>query len=213
MGSDYRIGVDAQKKTVFAKERESDRVQALRKEFVAKFPALSSNRLIFLDESGFRLGATNLYGWGPKGQKVFGYASHASWKTMTMIGAMSVDGLHGFMTIDAATSGDVFLAFVEQQLVPNIREGDVIIMDNLAAHKNSSAREAIERCGAIIEFLPPYSPDLNPIEKLWAKVKEWIRRCDTTTRALFDNALAEALDNVTHKDRIGWTQYSGYTVN
>jgi len=129
---------------------------------------------------------------------------------MTMIGAMCVSGLRGFMTVDAATSGDVFAAYVESELAPNLRAGDVVVMDNLAAHRNQRARQVIEERGARVMFLPPYSPDLNPIEMLWAKLKALVRRCETLTRDTFDQAVAWALSLMTASDFEAWATHCGY---
>jgi transposase len=129
-----------------------------------------------------------------------------------MIGAIALDGFRGLMTINSGTSNDVFLAFVEQVLAPNLRHGDLVVMDNLAAHKNRRAAEAIRAVGAEVLFLPPYSPDLNPIEKAWAKLKDFVRRVSTLTRADFDLAIAAAMDAVTLDDVRGWTAHAGYTL-
>ena len=133
---------------------------------------LNPAKLVFLDESGFRLGAPPNYGWAPVGEKSPGKATCGAWCTMTMLGAIALDGWRGFVTIDAATDGDVFLAFVEQQLTPNLRSGDLVVMDNLNAHKAPSVIAAIRAVGADVLFLPPYSPEYNPIEKAWAKLKD-----------------------------------------
>lgn len=130
-----------------------------------------------------------------------------------MIGAISLDGFRGFMTINAGTSTDVFEAFVKQQLAPNLRPGDIVVMDNLSAHKNSVVVDAIERAGATALFLPPYSPEFNPIERLWAKLKESIRRLPTTTRAAFDAAVATAMDNISIENIRAWTAHAGYTLS
>lgn len=132
---------------------------------------------------------------------------------MTLIGAMSISGLRGFMTVDAATSSDVFDAYVENELIPNLREGDCVVMDNLAAHKGPQTRKAIETRGASVLFLPPYSPDFNPIEKLWAKLKGIVRRCETLTRQTFDDAVARALGHISVADMRAWTAHCGYSLN
>jgi transposase len=129
-----------------------------------------------------------------------------------MLGAIGLDGFRGFMTIEAGTSSDVFNAFVEHELVPNLRSGDIVVMDNLSSHKNPRARELINAAGAHICFLPPYSPEFNPIEKVWAKMKDIIRRSDTTTRELFDAAIAKAMDAITHEDIKAWTTFAGYRL-
>lgn len=114
------------------------------------------------------------------------------------------------MTIDAGTSGEVFRAFVNHQLVPSLREGDIVVMDNLSAHKDAQAVADIRKAGAEVLFLPPYSPEFNPIEKAWSKMKELMRRLDTLTRAAFDNAVATAMSAITLDDIRNWTKHAGY---
>jgi transposase len=202
----------AQKKTLVARERDKPEVQARRQHFVAEQPKLNASKLVFLDESGFRLGSPPHYGWAPVGQKSPGKATHGAWRTMTMLGALALDGWRGFATIDAATTGDVFLAFVQQQLVPRLRPGDLIVMDNLAAHKRPAAVAAIRAVGADVLFLPPYSPEFNPIEKAWAKLKDILRRLHTLTREAFDHGVALAMRAIHVDDVRAWTAYAGYTV-
>lgn len=131
---------------------------------------------------------------------------------MTMIGALALDGFRGFMTVDAGTSAEVFCAFVEQQLVPNLGVGDLVVMDNLSAHRDSDALAAIRGCGAEVLFLPPYSPEFNPIEKAWGKIKAVLRRLTTLTRDAFDAAVAMAIKTITLDDVRAWTAYAGYEL-
>ena len=159
-----------------------------------------------------RLGSTTRYGWAPRGVKAFGKAK-GSWKMVTMIGAVGLDGFRGFANIESGTSGDVFSAFVQQQLVPKLRPGDCVIMDNLSSHKNARAITAIEAAGATVSFLPPYSPEFNPIEKVWSKMKDYVRRCVTLTREAFDTAVASAMDAITSAYLHGWYKHCGYTVS
>jgi transposase len=168
--------------------------------------------LFFLDESGFRLGSCGRYGWSEKGSKAFGYEIHGSWETMTMIGAMTPDEICSFMTIDLGMSREVFGAFVETYLLQHLRKGDCVLMDNLSVHKNNDITKKIELTGALVRYLPPYSPDLNPIKKLWAKLKESLRRLETTTRDAFDNAVTKALKNINVDDLRAWTIYCGYNI-
>jgi transposase len=167
---------------------------------------------VFLDESGFRLGSPPNYGWAPIGEKSPGKATLGAWCTMTMIGAIALDGWRGFMTLDAPTDGDVFLAFVQHQLVPNLRAGDFVVMDNLSAHKRPDIVAAIRAVGAEVLFLPPYSPEYNPIEKAWAKLKETLRRLATLTRDAFDDAVAYAMSTISNADVRAWTQFAGYSL-
>ena len=207
-----RLRLDAQKKTVHARELDRPDVQKRRLDFIREQLTLNIRRLVFLDESGFRLGTPPSYGWAPLGDKAPGKATHGAWKTMTMIGAIALNGWRGFMTLRAATDREVFRAYVEQLLVPNLHPGDIVVMDNLAAHKDAAAIAAIRRAGADVLFLPPYSPDLNPIEKAWAKLKDILRRAATLTREAFDAAVAAAMDAITNDDIRAWAEHAGYAV-
>jgi len=173
---------------------------------------LTAERLIFLDESGMRLGSPTRYGWARCGEKAFGKAVHGAWKTVTMLGAIGLDGFRGFANIECGTSSDVFYAFVKHELAPRLRRGDCVIMDNLSAHRDKRARQAIEAAGATILFLPPYSPEWNPIEKLWSKLKDFVRRRVTDTRDLFDDAVAEAMSAITTSDIRAWYAHCGYKI-
>lgn len=204
--------LDTQKKTLVARERDQAVVQARREAFIAAQAKLEAQRLIFVDESGFRLGSPPRFGWAPRGEDSPGKSVEGNWKTITMLGALALDGFRGFMTIDAGTSADVFLAYVEQVLAPNLRAGDTVVMDNLAAHKNAAVIAAIRAAGADVLYLPPYSPDLNPIEKAWAKLKDIVRRLPTLTREAFDAAIVAAIEAVTLDDIRGWTGYAGYDL-
>lgn len=206
------VWLDAQKKTPVARERERPDVVARRVAFGERQPALDLSKLVFLDESGFHLGSPPNYGWAPIGEKSPGKVTYGSWHNMTMIGALALDGWRGFGTINAATDSDVFLAFVEQQLVPNLLPGDLVVMDNLSAHKQPEAVAAIRAADADVLFLPPYSPEFNPIEKAWAKLKEILRRLATLTRDAFDDAVAFAMGEISIDDVRAWAEHAGYVI-
>ena len=129
---------------------------------------------------------------------------------MTMIGAVALDGFRGFMTINAPTDTDIFLAYVEHQLVPQLRKGDCVVMDNLSVHKNPEVVRRIREAKADVIFLPPYSPELNPIEKVWSKMKTHLRRLETLTTEAFDSAASMAMDAVGLDDIRAWVEYCGY---
>ena len=207
-----RLRLDAQKKTLVARERDRPSVKEKRETFLQEQPALDASKLVFLDESGFRLGSPPNYGWAPVGEKSPGKATHGAWRTMTMIGAIALDGWRGFLTLDAATDGDIFLAFVEQELGPNLRPGDWVVMDNLAVHKRADVIAAIRATGADVLFLPPYSPEYNPIEKVWAKLKDILRRLATLSREAFDDAVASAMREISAADINAWTKYACYSL-
>jgi len=118
----------------------------------------------------------------------------------------------GFVTVDAPTDGDVFLAYVQQQLVPNLRPGDIVVMDNLGVHKRPAALAAIRAVGAEVLFLPPYSPEYNPIEKAWAKLKDLLRRLPTLSREAFDDAVAFAMTTISSGDVRAWLAFAGCSL-
>jgi transposase len=187
-------------------------VQAKREAFIALQPQFDGQRLIFLDESGFRLGSPPHYGWAPVGEKSPGRVVHGDWKSMTMIGALGLGGFKGFMTIDDATSTEVFREFIRQQLVPQLRIGDVVVMDNLNVHKDATVAMLLQQAGVEVVFLPPYSPEFNPIEKAWAKMKDLLRRANTLTRDAFDAAVSAAMASIDLDDILAWYRYAGYQV-
>lgn len=129
-----------------------------------------------------------------------------------MVGAIALDGIRGFMTVDAGTTVDVFRAFITHQLIANLRPGDIVVMDNLSAHKDGKVLEYIGNAGAQVMFIPPYSPEFNPIEKTWSKLKDIVRRAHTLTRRAFDRAVANALALVTRCDIRAWFDHCGYRV-
>lgn len=128
-----------------------------------------------------------------------------------MIGAIALDGWRGFINIDAPTDGDVFLAYVQQQLAPRIRPGDIVVMDNLNAHKRPDVIAALRAAGAQVLFLPPYSPEYNPIEKAWGKLKDILRRLPTLSKEAFDQAVAFAMSLISTEDVRAWTAFAGYS--
>jgi len=132
---------------------------------------------------------------------------------MTLIGAIAMDGFRGAMTVNAGTGVDVMLAFVEQVLGPKLRIGDIVVMDNLAAHRSRQVVAAIESAGATPLFTPPYHPEFNPIEKTWGKLKDILRRWNTMTRDAFDDAVAAAMAFITQADIRGWVTHAGYQVD
>lgn len=122
-----------------------------------------------------------LRGWGPKGKRLRGFAPHGHWRTLTFLGALRCDRFAAPCVFDGPINGHCFRAYVEQQLVPVLKPGDIVIMDNLGSHKSAAVRQLIEAAGASLRFLPPYSPDLNPIEQTFAKIKHWMRRAQRRT--------------------------------
>ncbi len=155
---------------------------------------------------------TRLRGRAPRGQRLIDKTPHGHWKTTTLIAALGITGMRCSTVVDGAINGDVFEAFVEQVLAPQLSPGDVVIMDNLSSHKRIRTRELIEETGARLVFLPPYSPDLNPIELIFAKVKQLLRSLACRTRDALWNAMQSVLDQVRPQDAANCYKHCGYTL-
>ena len=130
---------------------------------------------MFIDETWIKTNMAPLRGWGPKGKRLRGFAPYGRWRTMTFLAALRCDRLTAPCVFDGPINGQCFRAYVDQQLIPTLKPGDIVVMDNLGSHKSKTIRKAIRAVGARLLFLPPYSPDLNPIEQTFAKVKHWMR--------------------------------------
>jgi transposase len=153
---------------------------------------------------------TRLRGRAPKGKRLVCHAPHGHWRTTSMISSVRLDGTSACMTIEGATNTEVFQAYVREVLVPSLRPGDIVVMDNLGAHKNERTLALIEHVGAEVRFLPAYSPDLNPIEMMWSKVKALLRKAQARNHADLLTAIASALRSVTAQDALGWFAHCGY---
>ena len=188
-------------------------MRAARAEWKAEQGGLDVGRLVFIDEAGAKTNMTRLYGRSLKGVRACDHAPHGHWCTTTMICAIRVNGETACMAVDAATSSDVFRCYVEYILVPSLRAGDIVILDNLSAHKDKAALEMIEQAGAEVRFLPPYSPDLNPIEKMWSKVKQLLRGIKARGQQELLAAIGRALSCVTEADALHWFDSCGYSFN
>lgn len=143
--------------------------------------SLDPARLVFIDETWIKTNMAPLRGWAQKGQRLRGFAPHGHWNTMTFIAALRCDRLTAPCVIDGPINGDWFRAYVDQILLPTLKPGDIVIMDNLGSHKSKAVRDSIKSAGARLWFLPPYSPDLNPIEQTFAKIKHWMRMAQKRT--------------------------------
>lgn len=153
---------------------------------------------------------TRLRGRSPRGERLVCHAPHGHWRTTTMISSVRLDGTTACMTIEGATNTEVFYAYVREVLVPSLRRGDIVILDNLGAHKNERTLALIEQAGAEARFLPAYSPDLNPIEMMWSKVKALLRKAEARNHPDLLAAIASALNAVTPQDALGWFAACGY---
>ncbi len=150
------------------------------------------------------------YGWGKKGERVPGLKPARFCQNYTMIGALNSDGISTLMTTNGGTTGEVFLTFIKHFLVPTLKPDQIVVMDNLSSHKVKGVRELIESAGCKVVYLPPYSPDLNPIENCWSKMKTCIKGIGARTYAKLDSAIAWAMDKVSSSDVLGWAKHCGY---
>ena len=165
---------------------------------------------MFIDETGASTKMARLRGRAPRGQRCRAPVPHGHWKTTTFTGALRLDGMTAPMVLDGPMNGAAFLAYVEQVLVPTLRPGDTVIMDNLPAHKPQGVRQAIERAGARLAYLPPYSPDFNPIENAFAKLKALLRRAAARTIPELWQAIADALPQFTPAECANYFTAAGY---
>jgi transposase len=168
--------------------------------------------LIFIDETWAKTNMTRLRGRAPVGERLVAKVPHGHWKTTTLIAALGIEGMRCSMVVDGAVNGDIFEAFVEQVLVKELRAGDVVVMDNLSSHKSQRTRELIEGAGAELWFLPPYSPDLNPIEMIFSKVKQMLRSLACRTRQTLWQTMQSVLDRVTASDAQHCFRHCGYSL-
>ena len=176
---------------------------------VSRFDA---RRLVFVDESGFHTSMDRLRSRAPRGERAYGKVPRNRGKTTTLIASMSLFGMGEAVCIRGATDAAVFEAYVERFLAPTLSEGQVVVLDNLGAHRPKRIREIIERRGAELVFLPPYSPDLNPIEEAFSKVKNALRKAGARSHEALLGAMAQALSAVTPADAAGWFDHCGYEV-
>jgi len=156
---------------------------------------------------------TRLYARCPGGPRIHETTPGSHWKILTILGAMSTRGMIATMTIEEATDTDIFLAYLDHVLCPQLRPGDLVVMDNLSSHKVKGVRERIEAAGAELLYLPPYSPDLNPIEKAWSKLKLLLRSAKARTREVLDQAITDLLPQITPDNAQAWFRSSGYGVH
>lgn len=171
---------------------------------------LDPERLVFIDETGASTKMARLYGRSARGSRCIAAIPHGHWKTTTFVGGLRTGGMTAPMVLDGPMDGQAFLAYVEQVLVPTLVPGDIVVLDNLPAHKPSGVRKAIEAAGAELRFLPPYSPDLNPIEMAYSKLKALLRKVAARSVEQLWTAIADALPNLSPSDCKAYFKAAGY---
>lgn len=204
------LNLTFKKKSLRAAEQDRPDVAKARAEWRQKQPSLTPGKLVFIDETWSKTNMTRLGGRSPCGKRLVDAVPHGHWKTTTFIGALRCDGMTAPGVFDGAINGALFVAYIEQVLVPTLKPGDVVIMDNLRSHKVNGVHEAIEAAGASLMFIPPYSPDLNPIERAFAKLKALLRAKAIRTVDALWKTLGELVHCFTPEDCANFFKNDGY---
>lgn len=186
-------------------------VQA-RSSFRAEVRPIRLEDFVWVDETGISTNLVRLYARAPKGERALGRAPAGHWRQLTVLGGLSLEGLVACMSIEAATDKDVFMAFLRHVLVPALRPGQVVVLDNLGAHKAHEVRELIEAAECRLLYLPPYSPEFNPIEQCWSKLKALLRSAGARTKEALEEALTVIIEQITAADAQGWFAHCGYAT-
>lgn len=173
-------------------------------------PGLDPRRLVFIDETAVTTKMARLYGRAPAGERLVAKVPHGHWKTLTLVAALRIDGATAPYVVDGAMDGPAFLAYIEEVLVPTLKRRDIVFMDNVRTHKVAGVREAIESAGAKLRHLPAYSPDLNPIENMYAKVKSDLRRGAARTVAALFRLVGRSLKAIAPAECAGYFRHAGY---
>jgi transposase len=202
-----------QKKVIHAAEQQRPDVQERRAAWVVERLGWDANHLVFIDESGARTNLVRQYGRCLRGRRLVAYAPHGHWKTTTFVVALRAEGLSAPMVLDGAMNGKAFLAYVQQVLVPTLQPDDLVVMDNLSSHKAAGVRQAIEQTGARLLYLPPYSPDLNPIELAFSKLKWLLRSAAERTVDTLWSRLGQLLDAFPPQQCRNYFRHCGYHVS
>jgi transposase len=203
-----RLGLTRKKKSLHADQRDRPDVQAERERYRQEVGTIETRRLVFVDETGITTTMTPAYARGPRGERVVDSVP-ASWETVTVIAALGLDGVRAPVVYPGATNTAVFQAYVDQVLVPELRAGDVVVFDNIKPHLTAGVAQSIAGARAQVLPLPAYSPDYTPIEEMFSKLKQGLRRAEARTKARLYDAVGEVLRSVTHQDILGWFQHVG----
>jgi transposase len=204
--------VGALKKTLHAAEQNRPDVKAAREAWREEQSSLAFDSLVFIDETGFTTNMVRRSGRGPIGQRLMAKTPHGHWRTTTFIAALRSDGLNAPMTLDGPMDGEHFRAWTEQFLAPVLKPNDIVVMDNLPAHKVTGIRQAIEAKGAKLLYLPPYSPDLNPIEMVFAKFKARLRKAAARTIGKLWQEIAKTLATFSSQECAVYLKHCGYAI-
>ena len=196
---------------VYASEQKRKDIKARREEWQEQQKTMDQNHLIFLDESGVNLNMTRRYGRAIGKARVYDYVPLNTPRNTTLLSSIRIeDATMVHKEISGALNGVIFLEYIRNDLAPTLRQGDIVIMDNLRVHKVAGVRQAIEEKGASVLYLPPYSPDLNPIEMLWSKIKAFLREQKARDAVILLDKIQEAYSTISLQDILGWFSAAGY---
>jgi transposase len=165
---------------------------------------------VFIDETWIKTNMAPIRGWGPKGERLLGFAPDGRWRTLTFLAALRIDVLTEPCVVEGPINGSIFRAYIEQFLAPTLRAGDIVILDNLGSHRSAAIRSAVLKAGAKLAFLPPYSPDLNPIEQVFAKVKHWMRMAQARSIEAIHATIANLVAGFSHTECANYLRNAGY---
>ena len=181
-----------------------------RVEWRKKSQSFDTNKLVFLDESSIKTSMVRLYGWGPKGGRIKDYVPDARWKSLSILSTLRNDGSTEAIVYEGGLTGELFKKWLKECLLKTLKKDDILVMDNLSSHKVAGVKEMLSNAGIKLEYLPPYSPDLNPVESMWSKVKNSLRKIPKTKINELEKAVGESLSKLKRLDAVGWFRHCGY---
>jgi transposase len=202
----------ALKKTLHASEQNREDVKIKRALWKSQQLKMDKDKLVFLDESSINTGMTRLYGRAPANERVVDYTPDVRFERTTILSSVRANGSMVPLVFEGALNGELFKEYISKCLVPTLKTGDIVVMDNLSSHKVKGVIDPIIDAGATLLYLPPYSPDLNPIEMMWSKMKAYLRKVKAKTKELLQVAIKDALDSITVSDIISWFAKNGYSI-
>jgi len=202
------LGLTRKKKSLHATQRDRPDVKKKRRKFRREVAEIEPEKLVFVDETGVTTTMTPTYARAPRGQRAVD-STPASWETVTVIAGLGLEGVRAPLAFPGSTDTAVFQSYVEPMLVPELHAGDVVVWDNIKPHLAAGVAAAIAKAGARLLPLPPYSPEYSPIEEMFSKVKQGLRRAQARTKSELYKALGEVLRRVTHQDILGWFRHAG----
>ena len=208
----WSVTASRSKKVLHACEQERADVARARRLWVREQGLLDSTRLVFIDETAVSTSMTRPHGRALRGERVIGRVPFGAWKTLTFVAALRCDRMTAPMMINGAMNGAIFLAYVEQCLAPALKRGDIVVMDNVVTHRVEGVREAIEAAGATLRYLPPYSPDLNPIENSYSVFKAFLRKCAERTEEALRRRAGQFVRRLQPEACANFFAHAGYTA-